>query len=145
MNQTPADATELVARHLAIVMNANAGALLGRAEAAQELERLFEAAGARVEIVPADAGTLPERIERARATGADMIVIAGGDGSIACAAQALVQDETQGPALGVIPCGTMNLLAKDLQIPVGDTAAASPVCMGGGFRSTGAGARGGRS
>ena len=114
-------------------MNANAGALLGRSDAAAELQHLFESAGAQVEIIPPDAGTLPERIERARATGADMIVIAGGDGSIACAAQALTAEDA--PALGVIPSGTMNLLAKDLQIPVGDTAAAIKAMMEGRVRS----------
>ena len=116
-------------------MNANAGALLGRADPAAELKHLFEGLGARVEIIPPDVGTLPEQIAKARATGADMIVIAGGDGSIACAAQALTADRDSKTALGVIPCGTMNLLAKDLQIPVGDTAAAIMALMHGSVRS----------
>ena len=115
-------------------MNANAGALLGQSDPGRELERLFKGAGSQVDIVPADFGTLPERIERARSTGADMIVIAGGDGSIACAAQALVGNAENGTALGVIPCGTMNLLAKDLQIPVGNVGAAVAVLMGGSVR-----------
>jgi diacylglycerol kinase family enzyme len=49
------------------------------------------------------------------------VVVAGGDGTIACAAQVLVGTDTP---LGILPSGTMNLLAKDLGIPIGDMDAA---------------------
>ncbi len=142
MNQTLAGATETGAvtqslRHIVIVLNARAGALLGRDDAGAEVERLFQSAGAKVESVPQDAGTLPERIERARNAGADCIVVAGGDGTIACAAQALAgaSDTKDVPALGIIPSGTMNLLAKDLIIPVGDTEQAIDTLMHGSVRA----------
>ena len=50
-----------------------------------------------------------------------MLVIAGGDGTIACAAQQIVGTDV---TLGILPFGTMNLLAVDLGIPVGNIAAA---------------------
>jgi diacylglycerol kinase family enzyme len=155
VNQTLAGATETGApppatrnnalRHIVIVPNARAGALLGRDDPGAELERLFRAAGAEVQSVPHDAGTLPERMEQARRTAAGCIVVAGGDGTIACAAQALAgtPDAADGPALGIIPSGTMNLLAKDLRIPVGDTERAISALMDGSVRAIDVGEVGG--
>ena len=98
-------------RSMALVMNGSAGALLGQAAGAGSLEDLLRAEAARLEVIPEAAGTLPERMARALETGADCVVVAGGDGTIACAAQALAGSRT---ALGIIPCGTMNLLGQDL-------------------------------
>jgi diacylglycerol kinase family enzyme len=117
---------------IAIVLNAHAGALLGREDAAAQVQRAFESAGAAVRMIPAEAGTLPERIALARASGASRLVVAGGDGTIACAAQALAG--AGGPALGILPSGTMNLLANDLRIPVGDAPAAIRALMDGTVR-----------
>ena len=107
-------------RRLALVMNAQAGALLGAADGAGTLEQQLRAASAGLDVVPADAGTLPERVARAVAIGDDCVVVAGGDGTMACAAQALAGTDT---ALGLIPCGTMNLLARDLGHDPDDRAA----------------------
>jgi diacylglycerol kinase family enzyme len=57
-------------------------------------------------------------------SGAAMLVVAGGDGTIACGAKAAVDS---GLVLGVLPFGTMNLLAKDIGIPVDDVAAATEI------------------
>ena len=116
--------TEPVFRRVAVVMNGAAGALLDQSDAAETLRALFTAAGLDPEFVPIDAGTLPERIARARGLNLDAVVVAGGDGTIACAAQAMTGTDT---VLGILPFGTMNLLAKDLRITVGDTAAAMRV------------------
>jgi diacylglycerol kinase family enzyme len=118
---------------IAIVLNAHAGALLGREDAAAEVQRAFESAGASVRMIPPEAGTLPERIALALASGAARLVVAGGDGTIACAAQALAGAD--GPALGIMPSGTMNLLANDLRIPVGDAPAAIRALMDGTVRA----------
>lgn len=109
------------ARRLVLVMNAQAGALLGQRDAASKLQERLQAAGDNVAIVPPEAGTLPERIAQAMATGADCVVVAGGDGTVACAAAALAGSDV---ALGIIPSGTMNLLAKDLRIDPDDHEAA---------------------
>ncbi len=108
-------------RVVALVLNSQAGALLGQADPAGTLAEKLGATGADVRIIPPDAGTLPERMEQARASGAECVVVAGGDGTIACAASAL---EGTGVSLGLIPCGTMNLLAKDLHIDPADHDAA---------------------
>ena len=106
-------------RRLPVVLNGAAGALLEQPDAAEDLRDLFRRVGFEPEFVPLDAGSLPERVaqaaEKARDTGG-MVVVAGGDGTVACAAAALSGTEV---ILGVLPFGTMNLLAKDVGLPVG--------------------------
>lgn len=115
------EATRDPAPDWAVVLNAAAGAILGDGDAHATVQTGFEAVGLHAAFIPHEPGTLPERIDAARATGARCVVVAGGDGTIACAAQALAGT---GTALGIIPCGTMNLMAGDLRIAAGDMKAA---------------------
>ena len=107
------------ARRMALVANAKAGALLGRDGGAGSLEAMLRGEAASLDVIAADAGSLPERMRLAMQTGAECVVVAGGDGSIACAASVLAGTDT---ALGVIPCGTMNLFAKDIGLDPADHA-----------------------
>jgi diacylglycerol kinase family enzyme len=126
-------------QNYALVMNTQAGALLGQEDTAAALKSALEAGGGTVHVVPADAGTLPERIALAQATSAGCIVVAGGDGSVACAATALIGSDT---SLGLIPSGTMNLLAKDLHIDPADGPAAIQLLVNGHTRLIDAGTLG---
>ncbi len=63
------------------------------------------------------------------------MAVAGGDGTLACAAQALTGREVP---LGILPLGTMNLLAKDLGLPL-DLDAAIAVLATGTMRAIDAG------
>ncbi len=105
---------------MALVANAKAGALLGQDGGAGSLEAMLRAEAASLDVIAAEAGSLPERMRLALESGADCVVVAGGDGSIACAASALAGTDK---VLGMIPCGTMNLLAKDLGLDPADHAA----------------------
>ena len=59
---------------------------------------------------------LPERLTiAARTDGVEAVAVAGGDGTLNCAASILAGGRV---ALGILPLGTMNLLAKDLGIPL---------------------------
>jgi len=58
-------------------------------------------------------------------------VVAGGDGSIHHVAQALVGTEG---VLGVVPIGSVNHLARDLELPVGDWRAALEIAVRGTVR-----------
>jgi len=116
---------------IAVVLNVASGAFLDRPDAPRALPELLRQAGYAAEFVSSEAGTLSERIAKACASGAGMVVIAGGDGTIACAARQVVRKDI---TLGILPSGTMNALAKDLGIPVGDAAAAVAVLRNGAVR-----------
>jgi diacylglycerol kinase family enzyme len=65
---------------------------------------------------PAAESALPARLEAAAdLPGIEALVVAGGDGTMACAAAVMAERHLP---LGVLPLGTMNLLAKDLAIPL---------------------------
>jgi diacylglycerol kinase family enzyme len=104
---------------LALVLNEKSGALLGQDAIAGTLTKNLATAG--FDITSPPQGDLPDRIRQAHAHGADLIVVAGGDGTVACAATVLANT---GAALGIIPAGTANLLARDLGIPPDDHEAA---------------------
>ncbi|MEZ4861553.1 MAG: YegS/Rv2252/BmrU family lipid kinase [Caldilineaceae bacterium] len=65
--------------------------------------------------------------QRAVADGATLIIAAGGDGTIEEVAAALVDT---GVALGILPLGTMNNIARALGIPLDLTDAATVLAMG---------------
>ncbi len=58
---------------------------------------------------------------------ADLVLLAGGDGTLSCAAESLV---AAGLPLGILPMGTANDLARTLQIPLDPVAAAKVVING---------------
>ena len=59
----------------------------------------------------------------ALAAGADLIIVAGGDGTVRAAAEHLA-DVSSDAQLGIIPLGTGNLLARNLEVPIKDLPAA---------------------
>jgi len=112
-------------------LNDRSGAFLDNPDASGALPQLLLDAGLEGELISSEAGTLPERIELACAFTPDMLVVAGGDGTIACAAQRIAGT---GIVLGILPSGTANVLARDLGIPIGDVAAAVGVLRDGRVR-----------
>lgn len=112
-------------RRLALVMNARAGAALADDGLSATLTQALTEGGA--DIAEPPEAPLPERL-RAAAGLAGTVLVAGGDGTMACAAAEFADTET---ILGILPAGTMNLLAKDLGLPVGDGAAAARVALAG--------------
>ncbi|WP_135467149.1 diacylglycerol/lipid kinase family protein [Crenalkalicoccus roseus] len=111
---------------IAVVINAAAGGLIGKAEAAATVAETLCAAGLDPVVVPPE-GTLGERLDAALALGAAAVVVGGGDGTITAAAQRLVGT---GVPLGILPLGTMNVLARDLGLPLGLEAAAAALAHG---------------
>ncbi|MEE2692343.1 MAG: diacylglycerol kinase family protein [Pseudomonadota bacterium] len=97
------------------LINENAGAVsrLGLEEARAALAEEFANAGWGADFETGDAEALIARAKQAG--GYDAVICAGGDGTQAGVASALLRGET--PMLP-LPCGTMNLLCRDLGLPM---------------------------
>lgn len=119
-------------RRVAIILNCKAGALvtcndpelmLRDSFARRDLEPLF---------ITSKPGLLLESVTKALSSNPDAIVVAGGDGTFACAASVLAGSDLP---LGLLPCGTMNLLARDLSLPINDLDASIDVVANGLIRT----------
>lgn len=104
-----------------VLLNPRAGTLKDLQEAAgpedpgARVARAFAAAGRAVDVrmaPPRDLGSVLDEIGRDDAH--DEIIVGGGDGSLSRALGRLV---ASGKSFGVLPFGTMNLLARDLGVP----------------------------
>ncbi|MFF2051127.1 diacylglycerol/lipid kinase family protein [Leifsonia sp. NPDC058194] len=69
-----------------------------------------------------------DAVERAAATSPELIVVAGGDGTLRAAAAVLAGS---GIPIGVIPSGTGNLFARELGLPVNNLGSATATAFGG--------------
>lgn len=88
---------------------------------------ILEAGGVSVEEAsPGDAGSVAAAI-RSRRHEFDLVIVGGGDGTLNCAAPALLDT---GLPLGVLPLGTANDLARTLSIGPALEAAASTIVAG---------------
>lgn len=115
---------------IVVVINSSAGSLIRldpHATAGMVAERM-EGAGHTVRTAVVDGGKpLVDAVTSAVREQADVVVIGGGDGTIRTAAHQLSGSDT---ALGVLPLGTMNLLARDLGIPLDLAKAAAALAEG---------------
>ncbi len=115
-----------------IVLNAAAGrGSSGEARAA--LVRHFAAAGGDAPIHEAAHGErIDETVRAAVAGGCDVVVAAGGDGTVSAAMTGVAGTAIP---LGIVPTGTTNLIARELGIPLDPAAAAALAASGDATRS----------
>ncbi|WP_104092109.1 diacylglycerol kinase family protein [Arthrobacter sp. GMC3] len=73
-----------------------------------------------LETTAEDPGT--GQVQHALADGVDLVIAAGGDGTVRCVAQCL---KNTGIALGLLPLGTGNLLARNLGLDINDPVVAT--------------------
>ncbi len=98
-----------------IVFNARSGGAAAQGLTPADLTRLFEEAGLSAKIDSDEDRTLADKIQTAVESDADVVVAAGGDGTVTALAGALLDT---GKTLALLPLGTANLLARDLNIPL---------------------------
>jgi diacylglycerol kinase family enzyme len=111
-----------------VIINAAAGGGSGDDERARAVEAAFSACGVDAHVSVARGGDdVEEFVRRALSNGARAVVAGGGDGTVGSVAGALVGTDTP---LGVLPLGTLNHFAKDLNIPLTLEEAARNVCEG---------------
>jgi diacylglycerol kinase family enzyme len=117
----------LMPSRLAVIINASSGTD-DKEAASQRLGELFASAGFDARIQLAGSGSdIVEMARRAVGDHAQTIVAGGGDGTISAVASTLVGTNR---ALGVLPLGTLNHFAKDLNIPLDLEGAARNIMEG---------------
>ncbi len=106
----------------------NRGAGHHREETQAQIAELFQSHGVTVRLLVARNGSeIASLAKEAAQSEAEVVVAAGGDGTIDGIASALAGT---GKVLGVLPLGTFNLFAKRLGIPLDLTAAVRTVMNG---------------
>ena len=92
-----------------LLMNPKAGSLFRSG-----LDKWLKAHEDELRIIPTEsADDLTEQCRRLADAGEPVVLAAGGDGTLMRAAQGLIGTET---ALGIFPCGTMNVFAREMGI-----------------------------
>jgi len=102
-------------RRYHIVMNTNAGTVKATGLTPEGLLARFAGTGHEVTLDADGHVPLERRIKKALSGDAEVIVAAGGDGTVTALAEAVMGS---GKILAVLPLGTANLLARDLDVPL---------------------------
>ena len=112
---------------LEAIINSGAGAE-GKEAIREQLVDMFRAGGFDANISLAESGEeIGELARRAATSDADVIVAGGGDGTINSVAAEMIDANK---VLGILPLGTLNHFAKDLQIPLELEAAVQTIIAG---------------
>jgi len=103
--------------HLEVILNAHSG-FQNHEDARHRLEELFAQHGTDAKITIAHSVKEIQKLARAAAAGpSSTIIVGGGDGTINTFASAIVESGAE-KLLGVLPLGTLNHFAQDLQMPL---------------------------
>lgn len=111
---------------MSVLVNPTAGGRTG-AGLLDEIAAAFSAAGVTATFIELEKGADPAAHAREAAKTSDVVVAAGGDGTVSAVASALAGTDT---ALGVLPAGTLNHFARDMKIPHDLEKAAAIVAVG---------------
>jgi diacylglycerol kinase family enzyme len=103
-------------KHVAVVMNRKAGSV--QAEAKTKIVSAFAAHGVDAVLYEVNGKFLSNAAKNAVNNGAELVVAAGGDGTVNAVVNALIHTDTP---LGVLPLGTLNHFAKDTGMPLNIT------------------------
>ena len=101
---------------MTVIVNSGAGPRANRDRPADEIRKLFAELGVEATVVEPNGDADLSKLAREAAQGSDEIIVAaGGDGTVSAVAAELVETNK---TLGVLPIGTLNHFARDLRIPL---------------------------
>ena len=113
-------------RRVVVLMNAGSGT--GHDEAlVRRVSALFAQAGIEAQVQLAQGAALADALKAAVAQQPDIVVAAGGDGTVSAVGGALAGTAI---ALGVLPLGTLNHFAKYMKLPLTLEAAVAAIAQG---------------
>lgn len=115
-------------KEIAVLTNPTSGKGKGSSVASTVIPRLSDAGFHVRPLTGRNAEEAADLAQAAVADGVETLVVIGGDGMVHLAAQALAGTETR---LGLIPAGTGNDVARNLDVPRKDPAAAADVIIAG--------------
>lgn len=112
-----------------VILNRDGGTLrtLDLDAFSSSLAATLHDAGHTCEVEIVEGSRIADAIEQAAHGEADAVMVGGGDGTVSCAAAALMGSDK---ALAVLPAGTMNLFARSLGMPLQLDAAVAAVGKG---------------
>jgi diacylglycerol kinase family enzyme len=97
-----------------VLINRGGGAASANPDIGAEVEAAFAAVGIDADVELIDGGKCERRCRAIAERGDPLLVVGGGDGTIAAAAAALAGTKS---VLGILALGTLNHFARDLGIP----------------------------
>jgi diacylglycerol kinase family enzyme len=112
-----------------VLLNTAAGSVApsGVGQTASRIAAAFDGAGLAAEVRPVDSRHIGAEARRAAQARPGALVVAGGDGTLSSAAEALVDGAVP---LGILPLGTRNHFARDLGLPADLGEAARVIATG---------------
>jgi YegS/Rv2252/BmrU family lipid kinase len=100
----------------AVLINRHGGAASRDPKIGAKVAAALKAAGVAAKVELIDGGQCEVRAKAIAERGDELLIVGGGDGTIAAAASAIAGTETR---LAILPLGTLNHFARDLGIPNG--------------------------
>jgi diacylglycerol kinase family enzyme len=107
---------------IAVIINSSAGP--SSANESLKIEKSFRQKNVNIKMFEAEGDNISEIVSSALKSDADVIVAAGGDGTINSVINSITDKDIP---FGIIPIGTLNHLAKDADIPIGINEAAEVI------------------
>lgn len=109
------------------LLNGSAGSRGAAEDFLNGIRTVLHSAGIEAELRNVDGSALKLEAEAAARSAADIVIVAGGDGTLSTVAGSLAGTEKR---MGVLPTGTLNHFAKDLRIPLDLSQAAAVIAAG---------------
>lgn len=114
-------------KRVSILVNCNAGTGADEPDRLDQVRDALVAAGLTPEIVACAPARLTDTARELAESGVDLVIAAGGDGTISAVAQGLAGTDVP---LAVLPLGTRNHFAQDIGMPLDLAAAAQAIATG---------------